>query len=352
MKNILTIALLLSTFQVCGQRSYIEYWTTKYTRNTEGDLIINPNGDIIAYYTRFYGGSSDDAGSEIYSKISVDSGHNWKPYQLTQANIGILNTMSVSAMHEGDTVRLFFLVRNSLSDLRPYMKVSNDNGATWGSPVALFAEAGYWVMNNNRVIRTSSGRLIAPVARVSDVNNWNAGIEAFTSSTWYSDNDGSTWSESNRLSVAGMSKGAMEPGVVELSPSNLLMYIRVQSGGKQYFSISNDNGATWGTPYQSNLSSPEVPAKIIKLSDGRLLAAHCNNSANQHRRPMTLSISNDGGITWIVKKVLTYDNTRYYAYPSLMEKEGYVYISYWEQFLTPKIVFSQRFERIDISDLN
>lgn len=348
MKRLLIILLLLPIL-ASAQRSYVTYWSTKYLRNTEGDIVITSSGDIISYFTRFYGGASDFSGSEIYSKVSHDGGKTWYNNGISQANLS-QNTMSVSTLYEGDSITLFFLVRNSPTDIRPYRKVSHDNGVTWSDPAPIFGAAGYWVMNNNRVIRTLAGRLIAPVARVSNINNFIAGTEAFTSSVWYSDDNGATWTESNRITVP-TAGGAMEPGVVEISAGNILMYIRVRTGGRQYFSTSSNNGETWSSSYQSTLASPEAPAKIIKLADGRLLAAHINNTVNQTRRPLVLSVSSDGGTTWTVKYTLGDNNISWFVYPSVMEKDGYIYITYWEQ-ITAKTVFSLAFEKIELSKIN
>ena len=343
--------LLFSNIATAQIRSYVIHYTTRYPRASEADISALDNGDIIVYYSRFYGGYHDDVGSDIYSVISHDGGKNWVNNAWTQPNIAKVNTMSVSTLNESGTTWLFFLVRNSSTDLRPWLKKTTNNGSTWTTPAPLFPDQAYWTVNNNRIIRTSSGRLICPAARVA--NGDSLGVtQKLTSSVWYSDNNGSSWTESNRLSLPQYSLGMQEPGVVELSAGNLLMYARVQAGGRQWFANSTDNGTTWGAPYQSTLVSPMAPAKLIKLSDGRLLAAHCNNgNSNNHRRPMTLSVSADNGATWTVKYNLTSDPIRSYAYPSLLEKNGEIYMTYWEQ-QSALPVFSLVFARIPLTFLN
>jgi sialidase-1 len=139
---------------------------------------------------------------------------------------------------------------------------------------------------------------------------------------------------------------------VELSAGNLLMYSRVQQGvtgsGVQWFSNSTDNGETWGTPYASTMISPMAPAKVIKLQDGRLLAAHCYSTTV--RAPLVLSTSNDNGATW--SKVFTISDfpDRDITYPSILERDGYLYITHWEQ-LRVKPVYSLVFTKIALADL-
>lgn len=348
MKQIFIILIFLPIF-ASGQRSYIQYWSTKYTRNTEGDIVILPDGKILSYFTRFYGGSADNSGSEVYCKISLNGGLMWYNYNLAQANMGTQNTMSVSTMYESGTIWLFFCVKNSNTDLRVFYKKSTDQGITWTAPQQITTGGGYQFIANNRVQRLASGRLVVPVTYCMNVGNVGTS-ERLRARLYYSDDNGANWSFTPDIDVPAFSRGWAEHGIVELSAGNLLMYGRVQTGFRQYFAVSTNNGTTWGTPYQSTLISPEAPAKIIKLSDGRLLAAHCNNAVNQTRRPLVLSASSDNGATWTQKYVLANNTVSWFTYPSVLEVEGTVYVSYWEQIM-PKNVFSLAFQKIPISEL-
>lgn len=348
------IFLLLITNVVMAQKSYVAYWSTKYPRNTEADIDIRSNGDIVCYYDRFYGGATDQSGSEVYSRISYDGGRSWYDNQLTQPNIGTQNTNSVSTLRVGDSLLIFFCVKNSNTDLHVYYKKSGNEGVTWTAPRKITPGSGngsgYWILANNRAMLLASGRIMLPICWVSD-----AGIlgisEGYKCRSIYSDDGGQTWTSSPDVALLSMSLGWAEPAIVEISPGVLHMYARVQSGGRQYRSISTDNGQTWSAATQSTLVSPEAPVKIIKLSDGRLLAAHINNSVNQIRRPLVLSVSLDNGITWTVKQTIGNNNISWFVYPSLTERAGFIYVTYWEQ-ITAKTVFSMVFEKISLTNLN
>lgn len=346
--------LLLLPMVVYSQRSYVQYWSTKYTRNTEGDIHIQPNGNIISIFTRFYGGATDISGSELFMNISIDGGKYWKPYNLAQSNIGKQNTMSVSTLFYQDSLLLFFDVKNSNSDLHIWYKKSGDNGQTWTSPRKVTPGSGngsgYWILANNRAVKLSNGRICLPTSWANDVGNVGTS-EGLRCRTIYSDDGGITWSSSNDVQLITMSRGWAEPVVVEIGAGVLHMYGRVQSGGRQYRSISTDNGQTWGPATQSTLISPEAPVNIIKMSDGRLLAAHCNNQVNQIRRPLVLSTSVDNGATWVQSRVLGNNSISWFTYPSLLEKDGFIYTTYWEQ-ITSKNVFSLVFHKVPLSDLN
>ena len=73
--------------------------------------------------------------------------------------------MSVSMLRlASGKIALFYLVKNSWIDCRPQMRVSVDEGATWSAPRRVLEAPGYFVLNNDRVIQTHSGRLLMPLA--------------------------------------------------------------------------------------------------------------------------------------------------------------------------------------------
>lgn len=350
MIKILVILLFISS-SVCAQfRSFVAYYSAKFPRNSEADLVFLPSGSIICFYTRFYFGYLDNTNSDIVMKISRDGGKNWSDYGVAMPNIGQQGTMVASCLYENDSIKLFFLVKNSDTDCKPYRVYSADSGRTWTTPVALTNASGYFTLNNDRVIRVAPGRLIAPVAHISNIALY--GTEQLTSSVLYSDDNGNTWAESNRVTVIpALTAGMQEPGVLESTPGNILMYSRVQQGtagsGYQWFSNSTNNGATWGTPYQSALISPLAPAKIIKLSDGRLLAAHIMSFNS--RAPLVLSISTNS-TTWTKVYDVATAPGRDFTYPSMVERDGYIYITHYEQ-LRARPLYSVVFYKIPISSL-
>ena len=82
------------------------------------------------------------------------------------ANEGAQNVMSVSLLRLNDgSIALFYLRKDGDDECRPYMRISNDEAVTWGPPVLCIPEpAGYYVVNNSRVVQMRSGRLLIPAA--------------------------------------------------------------------------------------------------------------------------------------------------------------------------------------------
>ncbi|NND34785.1 MAG: exo-alpha-sialidase, partial [Saprospiraceae bacterium] len=219
--------------------------STEHPRYTEGSVIALPDGALLYSISEFSTGPSDHATAQIIARKSYDGGHTWQaPFEL-QENIGSLNVMSSTLRYLGDvsqgdsTIGHFFLVKNSLQDLQCFLRISEDGGNTFGPLIQVTKSPGYNVMNNDRVLRLSSGRLIAPIAGTSDVEN----INHFVSYCTYSDDQGLTWKESeNRVDYHR--RGAMEPDVIEFKDGRLGMMIRTQMG-HQAISYSEDQGEYW-----------------------------------------------------------------------------------------------------------
>src|SRR5690606_8992388 len=135
----------------------------------------------------------------------------------------------------------------------------------WSDPVPCITdEIGYYVLNNDRVVQLSDGRLIMAVALHNTADyeepNWKGSIM-----TYFSDDNGKSWRRSETVLAPVNEKGerytAQEPGLVELGDGSLLLFIR-SDAGSQLFSRSTDRGKTWSEAKPSPLSSPLSPATI------------------------------------------------------------------------------------------
>jgi hypothetical protein len=250
--------------------------------------------------------------------------------------------MSVSLVRLPDqSVALFYLRKQSLTDTRPVMRVSRDETETWSDPVPMIpdAQVGYYVLNNDRVVLTRAGRLVAPVAQHHGYGMEEHG--AWTSngliSCYLSDDLGQTWRR-NQASFyvenpAGQRIASQEPGVVELTDGRLLMFLRT-SGGVQYFAWSADGGETWSRPEPSPLRSPVSPASIERIPQtGALLAVWNDNYDPQHhgggsRTPLTTALSRDDGRTWSTPRALFDDPEGWYCYTAIHCEGDYVLLGH------------------------
>ena len=308
-------------------------------RNSEGSFVTLKDGRVLFVYTHFTGGGGDHSAAHLAGRISSDGGRTWtKEDQVILKNEGGMNVMSVSLLRlQSGEIALFYLLKNSEQDCRPVMRLSSDEGMTWGEPVMCVPdEVGYYVLNNDRVIQLKDGRLVAPLClhwpKGSAKVDWNGTLMCYLS-----DDNGKTWRRSKTaqktFDAAGRRVTTQEPGVVELKDGRVMMFIRA-SGGCQYLSYSSDRGDTWSVPVTSEIKSPVSPATIKRLpSTGDLLLVwndHAGIPAGLRGRrvPLSTAISKDDGKTWQCVKVLEGNPQGHYCYIAIHPVNDAVLLGY------------------------
>ncbi len=305
-------------------------------RNSEGDFIRLNDGRIMFIYTHFMGKSASDFGNAfLAARYSEDDGQTWTDEDRTIVpNDGRMNVMSVSLLRLQDgNIALFYARKNGLSDCKPLMRISKDEGETWSAPTSCITDReGYFVLNNNRVLQLENGRLIMPVAlhRTSEGEDFNEKGRLFT---YFSDDNGATWESGKE--VKNQNKVIFqEPGLVALKNGKLMMIIRTDDG-VQYSSYSKNLGKKWTPAKPTNISSPVSPATIARIpSTGDLLMVWNNNGVKEgmykgKRTPLNIAISKDEGKTWESEKVLEDDPDGWYCYTAIhFVNEDEVLLSY------------------------
>ncbi|HWQ93813.1 MAG TPA: sialidase family protein [Clostridia bacterium] len=310
-------------------------------RNSEGAFVALASGRILFLYTRFHGGADDASPARIVSIFSDDQGRTWDcNHQVAVENEAGANVMSVSLLRlRSGKIALFYLVKNSLIDCRPVMRLSTDEARTWSEPRVVTDAPGYFVLNNDRVIQLKNGRLVMPLAfhraRHGDsksYRSWDGRAMAF----WYaSDDEGGTWAEAKDWWALPVRSGTglQEPGVVELADGRLFSWMRTDQG-VQYGCYSADEGKTWPLPKRTELASPTSPASIKQLPGSSELLAVFNDHSGRFpfpkgkRSPLVAAISSDGGKTWPRRKVIEPDPDGWYCYTAMHFVEHAVLLAY------------------------
>ncbi|GAA4444487.1 hypothetical protein GCM10023091_34700 [Ravibacter arvi] len=315
-------------------------------RNSEGDFVTLKDGTIMLVYTRFTGNSSSDfGGSDLVARYSRDNGKTWDAEDhLVLKNEGRMNIMSVSLLRlKSGKIALFYLRKNGLADCLPLLRISSDEGKTWGAPtVCITDEMGYYVLNNNRVIQLPGGRLLMPVALHTSTFKEGASITELEKSfnnygkifCYYSDDEGKSWKRSDRVAVPD-DVIAQEPGVVALKNGNILMFIR-SDAGVQYYATSSDKGESWQQVEKSTIVSPLSPASIARIpGSNKLLLVWNNNdqkeaSRKNKRTPMTIGTSVDNGKTWKRISDIETDPQGSYCYTSIHFTKDDALLNYFD----------------------
>jgi sialidase-1 len=310
-------------------------------RNSEGAFVTLKSGRIVFLYTQFYGGGGDASPARIVSVCSDNGGQTWnREPRVVVENAGHQNVMSVSLLRlQSGGIVLFYLIKNSLHDCRPWMQVSTDEGQTWSAPRVVVDAPGYFVLNNDRVIQLSTGRLVVPVAfhrarrsSPQDANSFDSRAVAL----WYlSDDEGRTWRESNdwwTLPLPSRS-GMQEPGVVELAGGNVFSWARTDLSA-QWGCVSTNGALSWSPPAATSLKSPLSPASLKRLpGSGDLLVVFNDHSGDfpfpkGKRTPLVAAISSDGGLTWPRRRVLEDEPDGRYCYTAIHFVDGAVLLGY------------------------
>lgn len=306
-------------------------------RNSEGAIVQLADGSLFLAYSRFTSGADDNSEAQIACRVSKDGGRTWSDDRILVDREGRENVMSVSiqGLPSGELL-LFYGVKNGWDDLRFYVRRSSDEMRTLSGRVCATPHEGYHVVNNDRIVRLFSGRLIVPAAfhpcAEGTFETWShRGIAM----CFLSDDDGRTWRRSC-TQLEGPSEsgsGLQEPGVIERGDGRLMMWARTDMGF-QYESSSEDGGETWSPALPGPLVSPCSAASIKRMPwDGRLLVVFNDHSGKhpfreQRRTPLCTAVSYDEGRTWTNSKVLEGDPDGWYCYTSVTFVDDRVVLGY------------------------
>lgn len=341
MRQLLLLFFAVSTF-AADNRIVLNLEPTKENpRNSEGAFVTLKSGRIVFIYTQFYGGARDNSPARLAAIHSDDDGRTWtQEPRIIVDNQGGENVMSVSLLRlKSGRIALFYLLKNNWLDCRPHVQFSEDEGETWTKPKLVVAAPGYFVLNNDRVIQTASGRLVMPLAfhraKGSDPHS-SKSFDSRAIAMWYlSDDEGQTWREADTwwaLPEHGRT-GMQEPGVAELRPDHLICWARTDQG-VQYGCTSKDGGKTWTAPKPTTLKSPTSPASLKMIPGTKNLLAVWNDHSGKFpfpagkRTPLVLGISPDQTATWRVLKLLEDDPDGWYCYTAIHFTKDAVLFAY------------------------
>jgi len=173
---------------------------------------------------------------------------------------------------------------------------SDDDGATWSSPVdltpqvkeppwqAMFAASG-------TDIQSSSGRLLVPLV----VRDERGIVHSFNA---YSDDHGKTWRHGEAIG-----DGTDESHNVELNNGVILQNMR--NGKTRAIARSFDGGISFGpVSYDAALIDPGCNASITRYRRGKTDVLIFTNAASTRRENLSVKVSYDEGRTWPVARTL------------------------------------------------
>ena len=227
---LLSVCVFLAGCSVMPETLLLLNPSSQYPRRSEGAIEPLNDGRLGFVYTRFTGGNKDDSPADIVVRTSRDAGRHWGRERLLVSRDGSRNVMSVSLLRlAGGELLLFYLRKSGCGDCLMYVQRSADELATLSPPVRVTVTDGYHVVNNDRIVQLTGGRIIVPAA-------WHPCPDG-TDKTWspyavcrafFSDDDGRTWQAGADVPPPRETRPVVlqEPGVVELADGRLLMWMR------------------------------------------------------------------------------------------------------------------------------
>ena len=312
-------------------------------RNSEGSFLRGKQGELLFAYSRYHGESNHDhAACDVALITSTDEGESWSEERLiaTADSFGTQNIMSVSAVEQqnGD-LAFYFLIKENDFSTTIGRTVSSD-GITWRSERCdCRFPKNYYVINNDRFVRLSDGRLVAPAAFYSTEDNRLHAPVPMKVTLLCSFDDGKSFARCGQVlevtNAPAWHHGYLEPGIIEY-PDRLYLWMRTNLG-RQYESISTTGLDGFFDPRPSEFTSPDAPMQIKCL--GGVTYAIYNpipeyNGRNAvpkswGRTPLVLRTSLDGGKSWGALQTLEEDPARGFCYPAITTtRDGCLLLAY------------------------
>ena len=323
----------------------------------EGAFIRLKDGGIMFAFTEFLQGTGHDHDdARITARISYDEGESWGENRvLFFKSEQAVNVMNVSLLRLQNGALAIFYTEKYMGDGdrildRILMRISRDEGITWGDPVRCFPVEGYHVLNNDRVIRLKSGRILVPVAlhalagTETKVKTPMPGAIMFS----VSDDDGKSWRVINRIIHSPFHDRIQfqEPGVYQHGDGRIWMWCRT-GYGCQYMAYSDNDAETWSDVEPGLFfSSPLSPMQVKKTGDYTVAifnpipefsgrdCAHKGGKEPWGRTPLVCAVSRDDGknhdgTSFKEMVYLEDDRTNGYCYPSIFSGKDYFLTAYY-----------------------
>ncbi len=337
-------------------------------RNGEGSFIRLKNGSLLFAYTEFEGDDwEDDCIAHISAVVSHDEGENWGEKRILfvkPENAKNIMSFSFLQMNNGD-IGAFYIIKNADGTDQIVLRRSADEGENWTelkNCLECLVEQDYYVINNDRVIRLESGRILFAAARhtvLTEHKEFMPGVICF----FYSDDDGESWHKNETeltCPFKGNPDGYEEPGLYVLPDGRIWCYIRT-SLGFQFESFSDDNGESWSYPepnlFFSSACSPmlvkdcgKYTVAVFNPEPGHLLR---NESEPWGRTPYVIAVSTDRGKTFLKKNVfyLEDDRNNGYCYPAIIETEDGFLVAYYHSNGTGVCLNSTKITKITYNEI-
>jgi predicted neuraminidase len=217
--------------------------------------------DITAYLSRMPAGADTWLAPVPLSDDPTRSEQNPVLFTAPDGDVWLLYTAQLAGNQDTSEVR---------------RRLSHDGGDTWQPPTVLLpaTEAGGVFVRQPPVV-LGSGRILLPVFNCVTVpgEKWVGNED--TSSVWWSDDGGATWTESP---VPG-SLGCVHMNVVVRQDGSLWACFRSRWADHVWETTSTDDGLTWAEPTPTSLPNNNSSIQAVATGDGEVALVLNRSSA-------------------------------------------------------------------------
>jgi predicted neuraminidase len=303
-------------------------------QNHAANLAVLPDGSLACVW---FAGTQEGV-ADISVTLSRLDGDRWsEPIQLSDDPTRSEQN-PVLYVHDS-TVWLLWTSQHAGNQdtARVLRRISTDGGQSWGPIHTLLpetAEGGVFI--RQPIVRLPSGRLLLPIFHCVRVPGRKWVGDHDYSGVMISDDSGQSWREV----VVPDSTGCVHMNIGRLADGALVALYRSRWADAIYRSTSIDDGDSWSAPEPTDLPNNNSSIQFVVLADDRLALVFNESSAadamarrmslydeidddglaegeaaaeagpvgrafwGAPRAPMTLAISEDGGVTWPVRRNL------------------------------------------------
>jgi predicted neuraminidase len=315
--------------------------------------------DISAYFSRLERGGDTWSAPMRLSDDATRSEQNPLLFPSPDGTLWLIWTAQISGNQDTAIVRY---------------RTSADNGRSWGPIATLFdAPASGGIFMRQPVVVLDNGDWLLPVwyCKSTPGRKWVGDQD--TSGVMISTDKGKTWTENE---LPG-SLGCVHMSIVDLRDGTLAAFFRSRWADNVYASRSTDNGRTWTEPTPTALPNNNSSIQVTRLANGHLAMVYnhaCAADATERRlslyddieddtndgkvvaaidttvrstfwgvprAPMTLAISEDGGLTWPYRRNIEVGDgycmtnnsreglNREFSYPSVVQTaDGMLHVAF------------------------
>jgi len=337
-------------------------------RNGEGAFIRLNDGAILFGYTEYIGTSGDDhANARLSCFTSRDEGETWGEWRImldTPKDCKNIMSLSFLRMGNGD-IGAFYILKELDGTDKIMLIRSCDEGLSWSEPtncMACLERNDYFVLNNDRVIRLKSGRILFAVSRhtVHEIpGRFMPGVVCF----FISDDDGRSWYKTETELTPHYKTdpvGYQEPGLYVLPDGKIRCYIRTGLGC-QCRAFSDDDGITWSeVELDRFFSSPTAPMLIkdvgpYTVSIFNPIPSYTTRPSSEPwgRTPFVCAVSDDRGVTFRHDRLFYVEDdlTHGYCYPAVIEGDGYFLCAYYVSDDEGRCLIHQRIKKVAFEEI-